>query len=143
MGTTFFQQISVELRLIFLLFVDIDARDMATTEQLNLVLFFVDRIVIDSCIFSCVPIEDELSIVQTANFALFLEGIDRGCVSVDRRKMIYLDNAQISFLDCGFFTFAVGVCKGERQQIRKGCASEEEVLLELLGRSAASSLSRR
>ena len=86
---------------------------MASAEELYLVLFLVQWIVIDSRIFTCIPIEDEFPIVQTTNFAFLLQdqNVPYANKSISSARNAYFDNAKVSFFDDSFFTFSVGICK--------------------------------
>ena len=51
---------------------EVDASQVASAEELHLVLVFVERVVVDRRVLSRVPVEHELAVVEASRFLLLL-----------------------------------------------------------------------
>jgi len=72
-GSPFLQKISIEFALGALLLLDIDAGNVSSAKELNMMTFFVKIVVVYGGIFSGIPIKNEFSIIEAANTTLFLD----------------------------------------------------------------------
>ena len=62
-GPSFLHEFIIERGLLFLLCFDINARNMAAAHELNLMLLFVQWVIVSSGIFGRVPIEHKFSVI--------------------------------------------------------------------------------